>query len=381
MNIANEQFAAKTAPITATLHSGGIETIDALAGEWTALCEAGSYDEPFYRPEWVRAYVAAFVPAARLVIATVRTGERLVAVLPLIRDTGMLGGLPARRLRSASNTHSCRFELVNDSARADEALASIWEALVREAGWDVLELTDVPSHGALMRLARLAQANGYASNAAPSLSPPYLNLTDARGRPEALLDRLDAKFRGNLRRRLRKLESRGAVTLSHGGTVEPHLRKFFELERAGWKGAERSAIASDASTRNFYEEVARLGQRLGTLSFYALEVDGRPVAMYLGLHHRGRYYLLKTAYDESLRDCSPGQLLTREALGDLIARGSSEFDFLGGMMDWKRDWAPSVRELCDVHVFRGAAGRALHALRFKLRPAAARALRRLRAAR
>jgi CelD/BcsL family acetyltransferase involved in cellulose biosynthesis len=101
--------------------------------------------------------------------------------------------------------------------------------------------------------------------------------------------------------------------------------------------------------------------------------------MYFGLYHRDRYYLLKTAYDETLRDCSPGQLLTHDALADLAARGAAEFDFLGGLMAWKADWAPAVRELCDVYVFRGAAGRALHALRFKLRPAVGKALRRLRA--
>jgi CelD/BcsL family acetyltransferase involved in cellulose biosynthesis len=381
MNIANEQFVADTPHMTAALIRGGIEAIDAFAQEWGALCDAGLYDEPFYRAEWVRAYVAAFAPRSQIVVATVRDAQKLVAVLPLIRDKGILGGLPARRLRSASNTHSCRFELVHDPAYAEEAVACLWQALLREPGWDVLELTDIPANGALMRLTNLAAGAGYCTHVAPSLTPPYLKLTDFKDRPEALVDRLDAKFRSNLRRRLRKLKGSGAVTLSQGNAADARLARFFELERGGWKGAALSAIASEGATRTFYEEVAQIGERLGALSLYALDVGGRTVAMYFGLRHRGRYYLLKTAYDESLRDCSPGQLLTREVLTDLIAHGCSEFDFLGGMTDWKRKWAPSTRELRDVHVFRGAAGRALHALRFRLLPAAAKALRRMRAAR
>ena len=378
MNIANALFAAGSSPVTATLVRGGVETIDALAGEWTALCEAGPYDEPFFRPEWVRAYVAAFVPHARLVIATVRAAGRLVAVLPLVEHPRMR--FAPRRLRSASNTHSCRFELVHDPAHADEAVALIWQVLARDGPWDVLELHDVPSRGALMRLARFADSAGYCHHAAPALTPPYVDLSAMRGRPETLLERLDPKFRANLRRRLRKLHGRGAIALTRSDTAEPCLSRFLALERSGWKGAEGSAIALAESTRAFYEEVARIGERRGTLCFYALELDGRAIAMYFGLYHRARYYLLKTAYDETLRDCSPGQLLTCDVLVDLVARGAVEFDFLGGMMDWKRDWTPVVRELCDVHVFRGAAGRALHTVRFKLRPAVGRALRRLRAA-
>lgn len=359
---------------------GGVALLDRYAREWGVLCDSSTYDEPFYRPEWVRAYAAAFASEREFVLATVRAAGRLVAILPLVSELGTIGGLPARKLRSAGNTHTVRYDLVHDRAFGNDVIPSLWKALLRESGWDVLELENVPEGGALTELVRHAAAEGYCTSASPGLSPPYLDLTGCEGRFERLLERLDTKFRANLRRRKRKLEARGALALVASHTADSRLEQFYALERAGWKGTEHSAISSDASTRAFYDAVARNGEQHGYFSLYALELDGRPIAMYFGLYHRARYYLLKTAYDESLRDCSPGQLLTSEALRDLVADGCTEFDFLGGVMDWKRDWAPSLRHLTDLHVFRGPAGRALHAVHFRARPAVARAVRKVRAA-
>jgi CelD/BcsL family acetyltransferase involved in cellulose biosynthesis len=369
----------QTSPLITGLARGGVELIDAIADEWRALCDAGAYDEPFYRPEWIGSYVRAFAPSREVVLVTARSGGSLVAVLPLIKEISTLGGVPARKLRSAGNAHTCRFDLVHDTARAAEAIAAVWQALLDEPGWDVIELSDVPADGALVRLAQHARSEGYATHAAPSLAPPFLDLKGSGERFEALMARVDAKFRANLRRRMRKLETRGAVALLATRGLDTRLERFYTLERAGWKGAEQSAIACDAATRAFYDQVARAAARFGYLCLYSLDSGSATVAMFYGLEHRGRYYLLKTAYDETLRECSPGQLLTHEALRDLTARGGVEFDFLGGAMDWKLDWAPSLRQLTDLYIFRGAAGRALHALRFRLRPAVVRAVRRARA--
>jgi hypothetical protein len=101
------------------------------------------------------------------------------------------------------------------------------------------------------------------------------------------------------------------------------------------------------------------------------------VAVHFGLEHRGRYFLPKPAYDESHRECSPGQLLTQEVLRDAASRGLREFDFLGPWMDWKGEWTRHVRPHAFLHVFgKGPTGRLLHAVKFGIAPAARRLRRR-----
>jgi CelD/BcsL family acetyltransferase involved in cellulose biosynthesis len=377
MTTAIAQPLARAASLTVETVRGGLEAIDALRDEWSALCDAASNGEPFNRPEWIRAYLNAFVPNAEVVLVTIRAAGRLAGILPLVREIGLIGGLPARKLRAAGNTHTCRYELLQDGAYEPAIVGAVWSALLREPGWDVVELENAPGDGALARLGTHAAAAGYPAHALPSLTPPYLDLV-ADGDFDRVLTRVDSKFRSNLRRRRRKLEGCGHVALVYENEPGQVLERFYGLERESWKGEQGSAIASNRATRAFYDEVARVSAQRGTLALYALELDGRAVAIHFGLYERQRYYLLKTTYDEGYRACSPGQLLTHDALRDLVARGCTEFDFLGGQMEWKADWAPRLRPLTDIHIFRGSAGRALHALRFRVRPAVARAVRRIR---
>ena len=355
--------------VEAAIHRGGVYVIDRLAPEWRALCESSAYSDPFFRPEWIAAYVRAFAPRDAIALATVRVDGRLAAALPLVREIKLLGGMPARALRGATNVHGCRYDVAHRADGAAPAIPALWDALGATAGWDMLELPNVPEGSAVEKLARHAEARGYLIHAAPAPDVPYLRFPDGSSSFEALLARLDPKFRSNLRRRRRKLEALGLVRLVESRQPDERLAQFYALELNGWKGVEQSAIASSAATRRFYDGIATDAARSGTLSIYALECGGRPVAMHFGLRQGTRYFLLKTAYDESLRQCSPGQLITHEVLRALAAEHCTEFDFLGQLMDWKKDWAPQLRRHATWYIFRGAVGRVLHDVHFRLRPA------------
>ena len=55
--------------VTATLEVGGEEVIRALMPRWRVLCDEVR-SAPFYRPEWIAAYVHAFEPKSEIVLAT-----------------------------------------------------------------------------------------------------------------------------------------------------------------------------------------------------------------------------------------------------------------------------------------------------------------------
>ncbi|HSP79034.1 MAG TPA: GNAT family N-acetyltransferase, partial [Myxococcaceae bacterium] len=185
---------------------------------------------------------------------------------------------------------------------------------------------------------------------------------------------LSSRFKANCRRRRRKLEERGRVEVERvegGLELEARLEEGFSLEASGWKGRRGTAMAQDGRTRGFYSELAREAGYAGRLALYFLRLDGRAVAFQYGLCHGGRYFLLKPGYDESLGECSPGQLLMEEVLRDCIARGLREFDFLGPDMVWKRDWTDRVRRHSWLYVFNDTAfGRALCAAKFRWGPRA-----------
>jgi CelD/BcsL family acetyltransferase involved in cellulose biosynthesis len=314
---------------------------------------------------WVAAWLDAFAPRASPLV--------LVARAPSGEPLGMAAFLEERangvvRLASPANDHSCRFEWVLGRDPVS-AVTALWRHLRDEVRWDALVLRDVPRDGPTATLLEpLARADRYATGRWASVSSPRIRLG---GTPAEA--RTSARFRANLRRRAKRLHEMGGVAIRRASApaeADAALADFLALEAAGWKGKGGTAIALDPALVGFYAGIVRDAAARGTLAIRALTLDGRPVAVHLGIVHRGVFYLPKTAYDERLGNVSPGQLLQREVLAECEARGLAAFDFLGPDMPWKRDWEPEHAPHDWLYVYRPSlAGRLMHTLKHRLRPA------------
>ena len=366
--VAKQKLEKQTAPAPLIVEefTGGVELIERLAVEWRKLCAEGRCAQPFFQPEWIAAYLRAFAADNQLIVFTVRRQGKLRAVLPLIAETATLHGVPVRKLRSPSNVHSCRFDLVVGDEDEAETINALWQALHQRKNWDVIELLDVPEGGAGEELLRLATAEGHRGGQWGQPSGAYLVLPEA-GNVEVMLQELtSSKLRKSLRYYRRNLEQQGALRFSRCVLEDQQLReRFYQLESAGWKGAEGTAIACAAQTLQFYDEVAGAAANLGYYTIYSLALNERIIAMQFGLTYGGRFHLLKPAYDESFSEFSPGQLLTYEVLSDLLARGRTEYDFMSPPSEWKSRWAKAVRPQSHLYIFRrGLMGHALYAWKF-----------------
>ncbi len=341
----------------------------ALRAEWDALAARGPTDLPFVSHAWLDAWLDAFAPGRPpLVLVARRPDGGAAGFAPFLveRRRGFV------RLVAPANDHSCRFEWVL-GPDASGAAASIWAHLRDRCTWDALVLRDLPRDGPTSTLLEpLARADGHLTGRWESLRSPRIALGGAPA--EA---RTSATFRANLRRRAKRLAELGAVALERvdgrGGAaeVDAAVDAFLALEASGWKGQRGTAIALDAALARFYRRVAHDAAARGALAIRALLLEGRPVAVHLGIVHRGTYLLPKTAYDEALANVSPGQLLQREVLAECEARGLSGFDFLGPDMPWKADWAGEPVPHDWLYVYRPSlAGRAMHTLKHRVRPAA-----------
>ena len=338
----------------------------ALREEWDGLLARGPVDQPYHRHGFLAAWLDAFAPRAPLRLLVARDADGAAAGIAPLLEERRAGRVV---LCAPANDHSSRFEwALGDDAVG--AVAALWGYLRDRLRWDLLVLRDVPRQGPTSSLLEAAaRSDRHRVGRWPSLDTPYLPLGS---RPREAL--LSSKFLANLRRRARRLAEQGPLSyrrVDGGEGAEEFLDQFFALEAAGWKGRGGTAIAADSRTAAFYRGLVRAGAREGWLALRALDLGGRPVAMHLGLLHRGVYSLPKPAYDEVLAPCSPGQLLFREVLAECEARGLRELDFLGPDMPWKRDWAPELRPHDWLYVYRpGLTGAALHTVKHRLKPMA-----------
>lgn len=357
---------------------GSVDVIDRVAPEWRALCAEGPHDEPFYRPEWIAAYLRAFEPQAKVVLVTVRRGGHLRAVLPLIEDKIGLLGVGATRLRGPVNEHSNRLDLIHGEGDSAWAIETAWRALANMPDWDVIEVRDVPAEGAFHGLLDCALDAGYAVSRRETLRSPYIPL-DGHGLTKGYSPP-DASFRRNLRRGRRKLESLGPVRLVRRETANPEaLTRFFSTELRGWKGRSGTAIACQPETERFYVDVSNAASQLGYFALYELWCGDTPIAFDLGFVLKGRYFVPKVAYDEGFKTVGPGHLIIGEILRDLQARRMTELDMLGHTDPYKSRWTDLYRQHFHCHIFRrGPAGRAFQTWTDRFMPAGRRVHRKLR---
>jgi CelD/BcsL family acetyltransferase involved in cellulose biosynthesis len=323
-----------------------------LEAEWNALVETTT-EEPFYRNETIRCFVENFFPArqCRTVVAR-NAGHRLVAGLPLVRHWHLRYGVPILQLSSPANMHSNRFDLVAEDA-ASAATAFVAYLAGRER-WDVLTLTEVPDGGKAWHFYEAARNAGLLVSHGLSHRSPYITLPSSYERLQA---GLRTKFLANLRRRRRRLEEKGKVTVERvaGAALQPaHFEECLALEQRGWKGRAGSALRQRGDVHGFYAHRAAVPFYRDHLSLMLLRLDDRLVAFHYGLTYRGTYSLLMTAYDEAVGECSPGHLLIDELLRDCVARGLREFDFLGCDLPWKLEWTATVRGHSWMYFFRNS---------------------------
>lgn len=342
------------------------QTITPVAAAWDALAdEVGA--APFMRPDWFAIWSEAFgVTDVRFVGLT--RGGRLAAVVPLVERHGAM--------RSATNVHSPMFDIVAaDEAAAHDLAAGVFASRPRSV---ILTLVDPDARSTRAWLAGAVDA-GYQTRAEPILNSPFIDTT----RPwEEYESRLGTKVKSDLRRRRRRLDDQGHVTIEvHDGSVglEALLHEGFRVEAAGWKGAAGTAIASSPTTRRFHGQIARWAAERGLLRLCFLRLDGVALAFDYDIEADGVYYAVKGGYDEEFRRFSPGKMLRMEAIEGAFARDIVRYEFLGANEPYKLEWADQLRTLVLAQAFRSSVPGRVERLAYSHgRPFAKRALVRVR---
>ena len=314
----------------------GIHRIESISQEWDRLAD-DARAVPFMRPGWIAAWWRAFGGDGSLRALTVRSGDRLAGIVPLIRGR--------RVLRSPTNSETPMFGSLSDGEDSAGQLAS---ALL-SVGVERVDLSYLSSDDPVIRhLREAARRKRFRTVTQQAALSPYLSVADDW---ETYESSLDAKFRSEIRRRRRRLAERGDLRLEvvvAPERFEALLTEGFRVERSGWKGEYGTAIESDPRTRRFYLEAARWANERGWLVLAFLRLDGRPIAFDLCLEAGGIHYLLKTGFDHGFHGFAPGVLLRSMMLERAFSSPIATYEFLGTVVGannrWKLDWTDRSHE-------------------------------------
>ena len=331
--------------VSAEVDIGGEEVIHRFADRWGKLCTE-VHCAPFHRPEFIASYIRAFEPGSEIVLLTVSAGDRLVAVLPLVRKRCWYGGVPLVKLIGAANVHSSRFDIVRSAdAEGEASIEAIWFLLKRTPGWQMLELPCFPESGACASLMAQANEDGYRTFASIAQESPILRMQSDNNGRLTWLGGASRHFRHELRRFAHVLEAETGAKPRITRWDYPDsvaMQRFFDLEAAGWKGREGSAIKCASETRTFYEQIAREGSEHGYFCLHLLDVNGVLAAGAFSVMSRDCFFPMKIAFNENLRRGGPGHLLLNSILEECAENGIAELCFGGGRDHYKRLWTQEI---------------------------------------
>lgn len=165
-------------------------------------------------------------------------------------------------------------------------------------------------------------------------------------------------LRQNMKKQRNKLEKEGVVLRLQVSTapedVDQALSDYGHLESAGWKAQLGTAIHPDNAQGRFYKSMLEAFCARGAGRIYRYWYNDRVVAMDLCIEGKDAIVILKTTYDESIKDgTSPAFLLRQEQTRELFdERRLKSVEFYGKVMDWHLKWTDEVRTLYHVNNYR-----------------------------
>lgn len=333
----------------------------ALERDWREL-EARAIVTPYQSHGWISAFASSVGVAHRLSpsVATVRdAGGRPVAILPFtitrrrgIRFAEFIGGKHA-------NYHMGLFDPGFAAALdADRARALLQDVAAAIGGLDAFVFVNQPVewNGVANPLAALA--------AGPSPSRAYkLSLTpgDADGSLRRAMSSHAHKKLKNKRNRFQTFGPSRVVKAAGAAEIERILTAFLVQKARRFAALGLHDPFADPAIREFLRRGATpIGEAPAPIELYALEVEGEPVATYVGAVQGQRFSGMATAFAMSseIAKSSPGEILLIDLIRLKCSEGITVFDLGVGEARYKTTICDDSDELVDSFLPLTAKGRA-----------------------
>jgi CelD/BcsL family acetyltransferase involved in cellulose biosynthesis len=353
---------------------------EGLRAEWTELLENSRANCFFLTWEWLHTWWKHLAGGRRLSILAVRCDGTPVAIAPLARRPGALGGLvPFGALEFLGSG----------------SVGSDYLDVIARRGWEDAALEALAAHLAstrtMLELAQLRRGDTSASALASRLARQGWTMSETRTSQCAFIDvsarswesylaGLGPSHRANFRRRLRKAGAAHKLELVRVQAEEarrPALAALLTLHDRRWRNRGPSNAFNTPALRSFHDELTQHALRRGWLRLFLLTLDGIPAAALYGFRYGRTFYYYQSGFDPAYASLGVGTLAMGLSIRSAMDEGVDEFDLLHGDEPYKRLWARGTREMARLELYPPRACGHLYRISSELNRATRRMARRL----
>ena len=327
-----------------------LDELRSVAAAWDDLWWRGEGLFPTARATTVAQCAAQFAPNQPVCALVVSRGDRLLAALPLVgawvKHVLPVGGLAGNAWTPAGDLlldPDCDVAAVLDTLATGFVELAVAAGLARGCHDGFCAMAQVSTRPWGGPVWRHSCRNDSSWDAAASIGTG--NATNAAGR---------AIFVALCVVRLRTAEQFGTIgfelhTPTAAEPVARLLRRGFEVEDLGWKGAAGSSVLSNPGMFDFFKKQAQQLATWGQLAVALLTINGEAIAFEYALAAKGTYAPVKVGYDPRFAEVKPGQLLRWHLLRTLHSEGRwSGVDFIGPISQATVRWSTTTYRLCRM---------------------------------
>jgi GNAT acetyltransferase-like protein len=169
-----------------------------------------------------------------------------------------------------------------------------------------------------------------------------------------------SRYRHRIRKQLGGCELR-VVTLQQ--EIGLAVDRYGLLESRGWKGRSGTALHPENTQGVFYRGLLENFSASGDATIFELWADGQLVASRLCIANNRLLIILKTTYEESLKEYAFGKILLFETIKHLFeTQQGKTIDFYTNASKEQLDWSTGSRPIYDNSLYRGIGGALLKTL-------------------
>jgi len=311
---------------------------DQLPSSATALFEQAEKISIFFsRPWFASVAVATRGHDQTMALACVVAGNKVMAILPLMKSTGKTG-------YSIKHRYTSLYGLLLADDDQQQVLACLAQGLSQLPLNGLLLEPVADDDRNLMGLQRAMEMAGFNCSHA---FRHYSWIYRVQGQSfEDYMAARPARLRNTISRKQRKLARDHGydIRLFTGDDVPQAMSDYYAVDSASWKANEQNV--------DFMDDIVASFTRAGWTRLAILYIKGQPAAAQLWFVHHGKANIFRLSYDQAWKPYSPGSILTRFLVEYVIDIDNvGEIDFLVGNEAYKQDWMSDRRErfvLCCV---------------------------------
>ncbi|HZS47775.1 MAG TPA: GNAT family N-acetyltransferase [Blastocatellia bacterium] len=316
--------------------------LQSVATEWDELVAKSETNTVHQLFAWNETWWRHLSDGKDLFVFSARVGNRLVGIAPLMRSVQRKHGRRCRVVEfiGSGNVNYLDFIAGRNKKQILEALL---DALMKCRGeWDMLNLLHIPESSTTAAIIQeYFQLKGLTTWIVPfGGCPAYICSGDKQADLKITKKKTEQRYY-NYYRKSGDFQFKICGSMDE---VDAYLPAMFEQHIARFATAPRPSKYSDRAQREFVRSVTQrlLADEIPVFSVALF--NGRPIAAQYGFYYAGKFTGYLLTHDAEEAKNSPGKLVVKLIMAEMIERGITEFDFGRGAGEYKMRFANAVRE-------------------------------------